>query len=171
MTDLYESAALLLRFLFLLLGILILVRAAWMTVKDSARASSLRQNEEETGVIAHFVVVDRKGRGIEIPLLREGLVGTHRKADIRISGAGLEKKHFYYEIIDGGIVVTPLDGAFIKLEGKPEEMYDPETLRPGRIFFAGNVQFKYVVNLISVKPISPPLKRAYGSIADKILKR
>ena len=171
MTDTYETAALLLRFLFLFLGAAVFVRAAWMTFKDSARASYLRQAEEKTGIIAHFSVTDERGRGMTVPLLREGTVGSQWKADIRIGGAGLEKKHFYYEIIDGGIVSTPLDGAFIKLEEKPEEIYDAETLRPGHVFFAGTVQFKYVVNRIAVKPISPPLKRAYGSITEKILKR
>lgn len=180
MSDAYESAALVLRFLFLLLGAGIFLRAAWMTFWDSARARSLRQMEERTGAIAHFSVIDSRGRKAIVPIPREGSVGSQWKCDVRIGGAGLEKKHFYYEIIDGGIVITPLDGAVtpvapglmdVKPEADGEGPYDKKVLRPGRTFACGDAQFKYIVNRISVKPVSPALKRAYGSITGKLMEK
>ncbi len=180
MSDAYESAALVLRFFFLLLGAGIFLRAAWMTFRDSARARSLRQMEEKTGAIAHFTVIDSRGRKTVVPIPREGTVGSQWKCDVKIGGIGLEKKHFYYEIIDGGIEITPLDGAVtpvapdlmdVKCETDGEGPYDKKVLRPGRTFTCAGGQFKYVVNLISARPVSPALKRAYGSIAGKLMEK
>ena len=180
MSDLYESAALVLRFLFLILGAGIFLRAAWETAVDSSRARFLRQAEEKTGAIAYFSVIDARGRKSVVPLPREGTVGAQWKCDVKIGGAGLQKKHFYYEIIDGGIVITPLDGEVkptvndimeVKKEEESVGPYDKKTFRPGRTFSAGSAQFKYVVNRIHVKPVSPALKRAYGSITAKLLQK
>lgn len=171
MSDWYESAALLLRYVFLVLGAFIFARCAWMTFVDSARASSLRQMEEKSGAIAYFSLLDKRGKKKIYPIRREGTVGTQRSADVRIGGVGLEKKHFYYEIIDGGIEITPLDGAWIRLEGSSEEIYEKRALRPGHVFYAGEAEIKYAVYLISKKPISPALKRAYGSITDHLVRK
>lgn len=180
MSDAYETAALVLRFLFLVLGAGIFLRAAWATVVDSARARSLRQLEEKTGNIAYFSVIDARGRKQVVPIPREGSVGAQWKCDVKIGGIKLEKKHFYYEIIDGGIEITPLDGAVepvktdlmeVRPETDGEGPYDKKILRPGRTFTCGEAQFKYVVNRIPVKPVSPALKRAYGSIAGKLMEK
>lgn len=180
MSDAYESAALILRFLFVLLGAGIFLRAAWMTLKDSARARSLRQLEEKTGAIAHFVIIDARGNKNVVQIPREGTVGSQWKCDVKISGIGLEKKHFYFEIIGGGIVITPLDGAVetivpdlmeVKSEADSAGPYDKKVLRPGRMFNAGGGQFRYIVNRISVRPVSPALKRAYGSITGKLMEK
>ena len=180
MSDAYESAALVLRFLFLLLGAGIFLRAAWMTFRDSARARSLRQMEEKTAAIAYFSVIDSRGRKINVPIPREGTVGAQWKCDVKIGGVRLERKHFYFEIIDGGIVITPLEGAVtpvapdlmeVKPESDGEGPYDIKVLRPGRTFACGDAQFKYIVNRISVKPVSPALKRAYGSITGKLMEK
>lgn len=179
MSDLYESAALVLRFLFLFLGAGIFLRAAWETAVDSSRARSLRQFEEKTGAIAHFVVIDARGRKTVVPIPREGTVGAQWKCDVKIGGVGLEKKHFYYEIVNGGIEITPLDGGvrtvltdIMEVKNKEEEgLFDKKVLRPGRMFICADAQFKYIVNRIAVKPVSPALKRAYGSITAKLMEK
>ena len=181
MTDAYESAALVLRFLFLILGAGIFLHALWETSVDLMRGRWLRQAENKTGAIAHFNVTGaRWHRTLTIPIPREGTVGSQRKCDVRISGARLEKKHFYYEIIDGGIVITPLDGGVtpvvqdmmeVKNPDDGEGPFDRKILRPGRVFECGEAQFRYIVNRISVKPVSPALKRAYGSITGKLMEK
>ena len=180
MSDAYESAALVLRFLFLILGAGIFLRAAWATVVDSARARALRQMEEKTGTIAYFNVIDARGRKQVVHIPREGTVGAQWKCDVKIGGVGLEKKHFYFEIVDGGIEITPLDGAVtpvkpdlmeVRPETDGEGPYDKKILRPGRTFACGEAQFKYIVNRISVKPVSPALRRAYGSIIGKLMEK
>ena len=180
MTDAYESAALVLRFLFLALGAGIFLRALRETMVDTRRARWLRQAENETGAIAHFTVTDSRGRKTVVPIPREGTVGSQWKCDVRIGGIRLEKKHFYFEIIDGGIVITPLDGGVtpvvsdimeVKNPDDGEGPFDKKILRPGRVFECGEAQFKYIVNRISVKPVSPALKRAYGSITGKLMEK
>lgn len=180
MSDAYESAALVLRFVFLFLGAGIFLRAAWETAVDSSRARWLRQTEETTGAIAYFSVIDSRGRKTVVPIPREGLVGSKGKCDVKIGGIRLEKKHFYYEIIDGGIVITPLDGGVtpvmtdmmeIKSEDDGKGPFDKKILRPGRTFACGEGQLKYIVNRIPVKPVSPALKRAYGRITGKLMEK
>ena len=180
MSDAYETAALVLRFLFLTLGAGIFLRAAWATAVDSARARSLRQMEEKAGAIAYFNVFDARGEKKVYQIPREGSVGSQWKCDVKIANVGLSKKHFYYEIVDGGIEITPLDGAVI--EKAPDLMkvgpkaqrkgpYDKKIVRPGHTFTAGKAQFQYFVNWICVKPVSPALKRAYGRITKRLMEK
>ena len=105
----------------------------------------------------------------KISLYKEGVVGSGRSADVRIGGAGLERKHFYYEIFDGAVEITPLDGAVVIVDG--EEISDFVSLRPGGVFTAGRAQLKYVVNRVPVKPVSPTTKRLYGSILQKVTEK
>lgn len=180
MSDAYESVALVLRFLFLALGAGIFLRAAWATAVDSARARSLRQMEEKTGAIAYFNMIDARGKRRVVRIPREGAVGSQWKCDVKIANAGLSKRHFYYEIVDGGIEITPVDGAVVTKASDLMEVaadterkgpYDIKILRPGHTFTAGEAQFQYFVDWIDVKPVSPALKRAYGRITQKLMEK
>ena len=167
--NVYESCALVLRYAFVLAGAFILVRSAFMTLMDTRRAKVIRSTEAETGVLAHFSLSGEKVPNERYPLYKEGTVGSGRASDLKISGAGLEKKHFYYEIYDGAIEITPLDGAAVFFEG--EEITDFLSLRPGGTFRCGRAQFKYIVNRIPVKPVSPTTRRLYGGILSKIVEK
>ena len=167
--NIYESCALVLRYGFVILGLFIALRSAYMTLIDGRRAKSIRTKEAETGVLAHFSVSGERVAKEKIPLYKEGTVGSGRSADVRIAGAGLEKRHFHYEITDGAIEITPLDGAVIIAEG--EEISDFAAFRPGGVFTCGRAQLKYVVNRIPVIPVSPTTKRLYGSILNKVTEK
>ena len=167
--NLYESFALVLRYVFVLIGVFIVIRSAYMALIDGRRAKSIRAGETETGILAHFTVSGDKVTKEKISLYKEGIVGSGRSADVRIGGAGLERKHFYYEIFDGAVEITPLDGAVVIVDG--EEISDFVSLRPGGVFTAGRAQLKYVVNRVPVKPVSPTTKRLYGSILQKVTEK
>jgi len=167
--NLYESCALVLRYVFVLLGFFIVLRSAYMALVDGGRAKSIRSGEAETGILAHLSVSGERVKKDKYSLYKEGVVGSGRGADVRIGGAGLEKKHFYYEIFDGAIEITPLDGAVIHVDG--EEIQDFVCLRPGGVFTAGRAQIRYVVNRITVKPVSPTTRKLYGSILSKVMEK
>lgn len=162
----YESAALLLRYLFLPLGVFIALYAAYMTVVDAMRASFVRAREAETGILARLEYRNRRGECVKASLMKEGSVGSGRKADIRLYTPEVEKKHFYYEIQDGGLFITPLDGP-LTAEGK--EVTEGAEIRPGSVFLAGDAEIRYTLIKIPTPPVSPTTRRFYGETLKKIM--
>lgn len=163
----YESVALLMRYLFLPLAVFITLYAVYMTAVDSMRAKAIRTREAETGVLARLEYADKHGKTVKAYLGKEGTVGAARTADVRIFSQEIEKKHFYYEIENGGLFVTPLDGALVRVDG--EEVQGEKEVRPGSAFFAGGVELKYLMIKIPAVPVSPTTKRFYGKILPNIM--
>jgi hypothetical protein len=107
--DLYELAALGMRYFFAAIMILIVGRAWKISVVDSRRAKALRRLAPETGLCGEFLVVAGDGRrareGMRYPVIREGLVGSSRKADVRVRAASVRHVHAFFERTPGGLRV------------------------------------------------------------------
>lgn len=165
----YESVALLMRYLFLPLAVFITLYTVYMTIVDSMRASAVRAREAETGVLARLEYTGRRGESMKAYLVKEGTVGSGRTADVRLYARDVEKKHFYYEIENGGLFITPLDGAPMRTEG--EEVQGEREIRPGSTFFAGDLEIKYIMLRIQTPPVSPTTKQFYGKILPNVMSR
>lgn len=94
---------------------LLIVARAWkITIVDSRRAASLRRLSPETGVCGEFLVVRGHGRakeGMRYPVIREGLVGSSRKADIRLRSSSVRRVHAFFEITPKGLRLRAQRGA------------------------------------------------------------
>lgn len=86
---------------------LLIVARAWkITIVDSRRAASLRRLSPETGVCGEFLVVRGHGRskdGMRYPVIREGLIGSSRKADIRLRSSSVRRTHAFFELTSKGL--------------------------------------------------------------------
>lgn len=94
--------------------LLIVVRAWKITIVDSRRAASLRRLSPETGVCGEFLVVRGHGRakdGMRYPVIREGLVGSSRKADIRLRSSSVRRTHAFFELTPKGLRLRAQGGA------------------------------------------------------------
>jgi len=101
--ELYELFALGGRYLFAGLMLLIVFRAGRITLVDSRRASTLRRFSPETGICGELVVTDggeRAKRGMKYPVIREGLIGSSARADIRIRHSSVRRRHAYFQMTD-----------------------------------------------------------------------
>ena len=101
--ELYEVIALAARYAFTALMLLIVARAWRITLVDSRRASTLRRFSPETGICGELVVTDggeRAKRGMKYPVIREGLIGSSARADVRIRHSSVRRRHAYFQMTD-----------------------------------------------------------------------
>ncbi len=167
--DLYQSAALTLRYCFAAAGAFIVGRSVYMTIRDGKRQSSVRAHIRETGVLALLIVSCPNGETRRFPLNIEGSVGDGRVCDMRIPGAGLKRRHFFYEIVNGCLTVTAVGASELyEADGNQKKKI---TLAPAGVFRAGNAVFRFIMLKAKQKPLSPITKRAYGKSIGIVLSR
>jgi len=144
--EIYEVLALAARYLFTILMLVIVLRAWKITIVDNRRARKLRQFAPETGLSGELVVLEggEKAReGMRYPVIREGMIGSSRKADIRIRHSSIEPIHAYFELTEDGLKLRAHGGAPMS-----ESWEDPVRrllLRDGDVVELGNVQLLLVL--------------------------
>lgn len=104
--NLYEIIAIGARYLFAVIMVIIVIRAWKITIIDSRRAASLRRLSPETGVCGEFIVLAGNGKvreGMRYPVIREGLIGSSRKADVRLRSRDVHRSHAFFELTKKGL--------------------------------------------------------------------
>ena len=156
----YRTAALLMRYPLVALGVLIALRGAYMAFVDLRRAARIRRREGENSAVAVLTCLpsDRQGESKRLPLTRSGCVGSSGGADVTVKGCGLKARHFEYEIRDGMMEVTPLPGAKVS---KVNADGDALNVRPGEKLLAGKAVIFFKLIRRAAKPVSPGYRRVY----------
>lgn len=142
----YELLALGARYVFAGLMLLIVLRAWRITLIDSRRAATLRRMSPQTGLSGELVVLDgdeKARRGMRYPVIREGLIGASRRADIRIRHSSLRRRHAYFQLTGDGLSVRTHAGAPMRdAHGRPARAL---TLPDGGEFSLGRVRLLLVL--------------------------
>jgi len=143
---LYEILALCARYVFAALMVLIVARAWRITIVDSRRAKTLRRISPETGIIGELMVMEgdeKARRGMKYKVIREGQIGSARRADIRIRHSSVRRRHAYFLLTDKGLRVRSHAGAPLRDDtGRPvKEML----LRDGEGISVGRVQLMLIL--------------------------
>ncbi|MBQ6374195.1 MAG: hypothetical protein IJJ45_06860 [Clostridia bacterium] len=146
--DLYELIALGARYFFAALMVLIVARAWRITLVDSRRARTLRRLSPETGIAGEMVVIegDEKARkGMRYPVTLEGMLGTSRRADIRIRHSSVRRRHAWFQMTPEGLSLRAHAHAPMRLAGHAAaaEML----LRDGDVFDIGRVRLMLVLSV------------------------
>ncbi len=143
---LYEILALAARYVFAAVMLLIVLRAARITLKDSSRAGRLRRLVPETGLSGELLVVEgdeRARRGMRYPVIREGTLGSARASDIRVMSSSVRRKHARFELRDEGLAVIAREGArLLTADGRRARKL---IARDGDSFFVGKVRLMLVL--------------------------
>lgn len=152
-SELYAILAMAARYWFIALILLIALRAWRMTVKDSRRAKLLRDWSPETGCVGQFVVDPGRGKNHDVlPIPREGVLGSSRRADVRLRGRDIKRFHFSFEARPGGLLVRPRPRAQVVLnkEFTGDKLFaqDGDTLTLGKA--------KLLLVLFQVQPEEQP---------------
>ena len=151
--SLYELVALGARYVFAGLMVLIVLRAWRITIIDSRRAGLLRRMSPQTGLSGELLVLDGEGkarRGMRYPVIREGMIGSSRRSDIRIRHASIWRKHAYFQLTPEGLTVDARPGALMRdAHGRPAEKL---LLSDGSEFTMGRVRLLLVLNDATAAP-------------------
>lgn len=145
--SLYELLSLGARYVFAGLMLLIVLRAWRITLIDSRRASALRRMSPQTGLSGELMVIDgseKARRGMRYPVIREGMVGSSRRADIRIRHSSVRRCHAYFQLTERGLTVRARSGAPMRDgQGRPARSL---TLPDGGEFSLGRVRLLLVLS-------------------------
>ena len=111
----YEITALLMRYVFILLGALIVARAYLWLRKDHRLFVREMRDRPDTGC---FGEIREEGTGRSWPVYQEGLIGSGGGCDIVVRKKGLRRKHAVYRLVPGkGLLITPVRRADAEVDG------------------------------------------------------
>lgn len=145
--NIYELIALGARYLFAGLMVLIVARAWRNTVIDSRRAQTLRRLSPETGLSGEVLVLagdEQARRGMRYPLILEGMIGSARKADIRIRHSSVRRRHADFQLTPEGLSLRACGSA--RLRDRRGRAARTLTLRDGDVFWVGDVRLMLVLS-------------------------
>ena len=159
-SEAFELLALTARYIFAALMLLIVLRAARGALVDSRRAAKLRRLSPMTGISGELVVLDplpKIPRGMRFPVIREGMIGASRRADVRIRHASVRRRHALFELTERGLHVrTHASSRLRDGAGNPAREL---TLADGDSFTLGGV---HLLLVLSVPELTrKPKKTAY----------
>lgn len=146
--DAYELLALTARYVFAGLMLLIVLRAARGALVDSRRAAKLRRLSPMTGISGELVVLDATQKlpaGMRFPVIREGMIGSSRRADVRIRDKSVRSRHLLFQLTEAGLHIRTHAGT--KLRDALGEPARELMLLDGDSFFAGNVHLLLVLSV------------------------
>ncbi len=136
----YELLAMGMRYVFVGLMALIVLRALRGALVDSRRATKLRRLSPETGIIGEMLVVEGSERartGMRYPLTLEGSIGSAHSADIRVRHSSIRARHAIYQMTERGLYVRGHANARIRRNREPWTgealMHDGDMLRIGGV--------------------------------------
>lgn len=147
-SEAYELTAMTARYVFAALMLWIVWRAcrgAWI---DSRRAARLRRLSPMTGLCGEMVVVEGEGqarRGMRYPVIREGTIGSSRRADIRIRHASVRRRHAYFQLTEAGLSVRGHAGA--RLRDGDGHLVRELKLVDGDALSVGNIRLLLVLSM------------------------
>ena len=119
--ELYELLSLSARYLFILLGALIVLRSYFWLLSDHRDRRRRLKSLPYAGMIGEFVV--RAGRdvpvGTVIPVPWEGILGCLRSCDVILPESGVRNNHLSFFLEPGsGLVLRPFSGCEAFLNGR-----------------------------------------------------
>jgi len=157
----FELLALTMRYVFAGLMVLIVLRAARGALVDSRRAAKLRRLSPMTGVSGELVVLDplpKLPRGRRFPVIREGMIGGSRRADVRIRHKSVRGRHLLFQLTEAGLHIRTHAGTRLRdALGEPAREL---MLLDGDSFFVGDVHLMLVLSVPDLP--RKPVRVNYG---------
>ena len=112
----YEMFALFMRYVFVFLMGLILLRSLWWLRKDAWQFRKELKQLPDAGLVGELV---DQVNGKRYPLMRDGELGAARSNDVRIRFAGMPKRALRFLFVSGkGLQVTPVSRHRVYLDGE-----------------------------------------------------
>lgn len=156
-SDWYTLLSLSMRYWFAAV-ITVVVWQAWRgAIHDSRNARKLRTEAPVTGAIGEFIVLEGGGKnlrtGTRVPVPREGLAGSSRRADVRLQHDDVYRYHARLEIRENGLLTETMGGAVITLGGTSGTRL---LLRNGDVFSIGRLKLMLIMYDAAGMPMLDP---------------
>ena len=136
----YELLSYIARYWFSLLAALVVWRAWRAVVRDNRKEKLLRAWEGGAGCVGEMVLVDdgskrRRAQPPRFLVPQEAVIGSGAKADIRLRGPGIRRRHVYMTYRPGEMALHAARGA--EIEARTDEngdtvLRDGDKLKIGR---------------------------------------
>ena len=111
----YELLAMLMRYVFVVLGVVIVLRVYRQLRRDSRAHKKEMKQLPDAGLVGEVVDLET---GKSHPLPREGLMGSGSACDIRLKRRGVKRKHALFAFVEGkGLRIMPHLGSRVEMEG------------------------------------------------------
>jgi len=113
--EIYAAVASVARYVFAAMMALIVFRAWRITLIDARRARELRRLSPETGVTGEMLVIRGDGKvykGDRFTVIREGLIGSAGRADIRLRARSVRRAHVFFEVTGKGMRLRTAGGRY-----------------------------------------------------------
>lgn len=120
--EVYEVISLASRYLFALLGVLIVLRAfAWL-LSDRAEKHARLRKLPDAGTVGELIVLNADSNelipGMSIPVPYEGILGSVRSCDIVLPASDVRKSHLFFSFVSGsGLHLHPFRGCNVLADG------------------------------------------------------
>ncbi len=119
-SELYEVLSLAARYLFTLLGIIIVLRAFFWLLSEGAETRRRLRRLPDAGMIGEMLVL-HGGAGLEegaaIPVPWEGVLGSVRSCDITVPCDGVRPSHLSFSYQVGlGLIIRPMSGCEVAVD-------------------------------------------------------
>ena len=119
--ELYAIVAGAMRYVFVLLGVLIVLRAFLMLRRDRRQTDRTLRRLPDAGFIGEFEVLRASGEleeGSVLPVPTEGTLGLYRSCDLTLPCEGVHKRHLDF-IMDErlGLLILPWSGCTVTVDG------------------------------------------------------
>ncbi len=155
----YEILALLMRYVFAALGVLICLTAFRWLMRDHRIHSKEQRQLPRAGQIG---VLEFADSGQRLPLTPEGLVGAGNGCDVVVRKRGLRRRHFTYRFEPRrGVEIVPCRMAKVTVNGQPAKA--GRYALSGALIEAGDVTFR----LRLYKRLRLPTPRRQDGPADE----
>ncbi|MBQ9251565.1 MAG: hypothetical protein IJ188_02890 [Clostridia bacterium] len=140
--ELYEVLSLSSRYLFTLLGVLIVLRAFFWLLSDRAEKRLRLKKLPFSGMIGEFVILADGGdlhAGDHISIPWEGVLGSVRSCDVYVPGQEIHPRHLSFTFdTDHGLVLSPFRGCEALVNGESMN-HRSLSLRHGSLLQIGDV--------------------------------
>ena len=134
--EIYEIAALVSRYLFALLGVLIVLRSFLSLLAGRRERRARLRQLPDAGMIGELVVLegaDGLPENTVLPMPREGVLGSVRSCDLTLPCPGVRRRHldFVWDE-DAGLLIHPRSGCAAVVDGQELSCKTPPASCPMR---------------------------------------
>lgn len=139
----YEVFALIMRYWFIFLSILIVYRAARWLLTDTRLRHRAMQALPDAGYIGHLLILGGGGRSVqigdELPIPCEGVLGRAARCDVRIRHNSLFSREAFFWLDADGLHMSPIHTSAFTVDGQPVSAGDEAVLLSGAKLCIGDI--------------------------------